>query len=385
MNKKLIYVMGVLILAALACNLPWQNMPEPTEETVVPHSTEMETETKAPTVDETEETPTITPAVSDLPLPIVYYAAPDLVALDPLDGTELMRLPASNFGFAGDGGVTGNGVFYVNSDYDQAYRVGFDGVQQELAFLNPGGDSFAGVILPSPDGTQIAQGAVLSFTAEGGDNQLKTVNTDGTDERILVAETDLDQPLRPTPIKWAADGSALYYMNVIEGIEGFGGLDLLKVDLATGSVETIFPDSGSLTSTSVSPGETYAARAASGDPLSIVIRDLAAGVDQTVTLPAIFKQAWQMVWAPDDSALLVTLGLGNWEADEYSVARIDTKTLDLEFLISDDPTLPRAVAWQTPETIWFNDRDGALWMMDAVTVATTTVVSADARVISISR
>ncbi|MCB2210108.1 hypothetical protein KQH62_04350 [bacterium] len=385
MNKKLVFVIGVLILAALACNLPWQNTPEPTEDTAVPHSTEMETETAAPVETETETPTTVTVEPSALPLPIVYYAAPDLIALDPLDGSDLLRLPAANFGFAGYGGVSGNGVFYVNSDYDQAYRIGFDSVQQELTFLNPGGDSFAGVILPSPDGTQIAHGEVLSFTAVGSDNQLKTVNLDGTGEQILVAETGLEQALRPTPIKWSADGTALYFMNVIEGIEGFGGLDLLKVDLGTGSVETIFPDSGSLTSTSVSPGETYAARAVAGDPLSIVIRDLAAGTDQTVTLPARFRQAWQMVWAPDDSSLLVTLGLGMRESDEYSVARIDPKTLDLEFLISDDPTLPRAVAWQVPETIWFNDRDGALWMMDAVSLGTTTVVAADARVISISR
>jgi hypothetical protein len=385
MNKKVGLAIIVLILAGLACNLPWQSTPTPTEEAPASHSTEMETETAAAKTAETEEVPDVTAAPSGLPSPIVFHAAPELVVLNPLDGAELMRLPAANFGFAGNGGVSGNGVFYVNSDYDQAYRVGFDGVQQELSFLNPGGGSFAGVILPSPDGTQIAQGAVLNFTAEGSDNQLKTVNVDGTGELVLVAETGLEQPLRPTPVKWSADGAALYYMNVIEGIEGFGGLDLLKVDLTTGGVEMIFPDSGGLTSTSVSPGETYAARAVSGDPLSIVIRDLAAGVDQTVSLPAKFKQAWQMVWAPDDSALLVTLGLGMREADENSVARIDPKTLDIKFLISDDPTLPRAVAWQVPETIWFNDRDGALWRMDAVSLATTPVVPSDARVISISR
>jgi hypothetical protein len=82
---------------------------------------------------------------------------------------------------------------------------------------------------------------------------------------------------------------------------------------------------------------------------------------------------------------LVTLGLGNWEADEYSVIRIDPVTLGFESLIADDSTLPRAVAWQMPETIWFNDRDGALWRMDAETLATTMELAGDAPVISISR
>lgn len=378
----------VLILATLACSLPGQGTPGPTAtvETTVPHSTEIATETETASTD-TEaagETPAITAEVPDLPVPVVYHAAPELVALDPLDGTELMRLPAANFGLAGYGGVTGNGVFFIDSDYTQAYRVGFDGTLQELTFLNPDGGSFEGVILPSPDGARVAQGAVLDFTAEGS-SQLKVVHSDGTGERVLVQETARDQPVRPTPIKWSQDGQWLYYMNVIEGVEGFGGLDLLRVDLATGRVETIFPDSGCLCSTSVSPGDVYAARAVAGEPLSIVIRDLAAGTDRTVTLPAKFKQAWQMVWAPDASALLVTVGLGNWEADEYSVIRMDPVTLALETLIADDPSLPRAVAWQVPETIWFNDRDGALWRMDAETLTTTTLFASDARLVSISR
>ncbi len=389
--KKQIGLAGmVFILATLACSLPGQGTPglTATAETTVPHSTEIAAETETATTD-TEaagETPGSTAEVSDLPVPVVYHAAPELlVALDPLNGTELMRLPAANFGLAGYGGVTGNGVFFIDSDYTQAYRVGFDGTLQELTFLNPDGGSFEGVILPSSDGAQIAHGAVLDFTAEGSSSQLKVVHSDGTGERVLVEETDRDQPVRPTPIKWSQDGQALYYMNVIEGVEGFGGLDLLRVDLATGSVETIFPDSGSLRSTSVSPGDVYAARAVASEPLSIVIRDLAAGTDRTVTLPAKFKQSWQMVWAPDASALLVTVGLGNWEADEYSVIRLDPVTLALETLIADDPSLPRAVAWQVPETIWFNDRDGALWRMDAETLTTTTLFASDAPVISISR
>ncbi len=153
------------------------------------------------------------------------------------------------------------------------------------------------MILPSPDGSKIAQGAVLSFDSSGSQVQLKVVDVDGSDEQILVDLT-LDRPLRPTPIKWSEDGETLYYMNVMEGIEGYGGQDLFKVYLDTSIQEQTFPETSPLVSTSVSPNETYAARAVPGDPTGILIRDLVNLTNQTVTLPEKYKQVWQMVWAP---------------------------------------------------------------------------------------
>jgi hypothetical protein len=386
-KKQLWLITAFLILASLACSLPWQSTSTSTSstDTDVPHTIE---ETIAPTEDVMVETPMETTEVPDQTLPIVYgdrsTDPPQLVVLDPLDGSEIMRLDAPDLGYGGIGGVSGSGIFYLDADYQQAYRVGFNNTLQELLFLNPDGGYFEGVILPSPDGTQIAKGAVLSFDTDGSHVQFLTVNIDGTDERVLLDKPALDRPLRPTPIKWSEDGLSIYYTNVIEGIEGYGGLDLIKVDVAVGTSEVIFPDSGGLNSTSVSPGEVYAARAVSGEPLSIVIRDLATGIDQTVTFPMKYRQAWNMVWAPDASSLLVTIGLGNWENDEYSIVKIDPVTLDMTFLITDDDTLPRVVAWQVPETIWLNDTDGNLWKMDSTTL-TMTLVAGDVYVIPISR
>jgi hypothetical protein len=381
--KNKILLAGLsLIFALMACGLPSQGAETPPpEETPLPHTTDViptETETELETeIAATGEAP-------NPPLPIVYAVSDQLVVLDPSDGTELMRLSAPGLSLGGDTRVAGNGVFYLNADYTNAYRVSYDDVLQELLFLNADGGYFEGVILPSPDGTRIAQGAVLTFDASGGRVQLKVVNIDGTGEAILLDQT-LDQPLRPTPLKWSADGETLYYMNVIEGIEGYGGLDLYKVAVDTNTSEQIFPEAGGLVSTSVSPNETYAARAVAGEPMAIVIRDLASGTNQTVTLPDKYRQAWQMVWAPDESALLVTLGLGMFmEGDAYSVIKIDLATLDVTYLVTDDMNLLRAVAWQVPETIWFNDTDGTLWRMDAETL-TLTMVAADAWVFPISR
>ena len=370
----------ILVLALSACSMPTQAVETPTEEeTAVAHSTEeVATETEMAT-----EAPAATEALES-PLPIVYGAGEELVVLDPSTGAEINRIAAPGFGYGGNGGVSENGVFYVDSDYQNAYRVGFDGVVQELLFLNPDGGYFEGVILPSPDGSKIAQGAVLSFDASGSQVQLKVVNVDGTNEQILVDLT-LDRPLRPTPLKWSADGETLYYVNVIEGIEGYGGQDLIKVDIATGVSETVFPAAGGLVSTSVSPNEVYAARAVSGEPMGIVLHDLATGVEQTVTLPDGYQQVWQMVWAPDESALLVTVGQGMFvEGDAYSVLRIDMTTLETSYLVVDDANLLSAVAWQALDTIWLLDTNSTLWKMGAGDL-TLTMVAADARFIAISR
>ena len=380
-KNKVLYAGLVLILATLACGLPAQATETPTVDvTEIPHSTEI-----IPTEIETDTA--ATGEAPDLPLPIVYQLGAGLKILDPADGSEMMQLSAPDLGFGANGTVSAQGVFYVDGDYAHAYRVGFDGAVQALDFLNADGDYFEGLILPSPDGMRVAEGAVLNYASGGSEDslrvQLKAVNIDGSDEQLLVNQTH-DLPLRPTPLKWSADGARLYYTNVIEGIEGFGGLDLYRVDLETGDSEMIFPAASGLVSTSVSPNETYAARAVSGEPLAILIRDLTTDTDQTITLPAVYKQVWQMVWAPDDSALLVTLGQGMWETDAYSVIKIDMASLEVSYLVTDDPSLMRAVAWQVPETIWFNDREGTLWRMDSADL-TLTMVAADAWALAISR
>lgn len=380
MKNKAWFISFILILALSACSLPTQAVETPTvEETSIAHSTEAiatETEVAAETAVATE-----TP---ELPLPIVYGTGEELVILDPATGVEVSRITAPGFGFGWNAFVTGNGVFYVDNNYQNAYRVGFDGAVQELTFLNPDGGYFIGEILPSSDGQKIAHGAIPSYAPEGMQALLKVFNVDGSGEQVLVDQM-LEIPLRPTPIKWSVDGEAVYYMNVVEGIEGYGGRDLYKVELGTNLTEGIFPNADGLVSTSVSPNETYAARAVISDPPSITIRDLVNGTNQTVTLPEKQPQVWQMVWAPDESALLVTVGQGLWtEDDVYSIIRIDLTTLALSYLIEDNVALLRAVAWQVPETIWLMDATSTLWMMNAAD-QTLSRVASDVSFIAISQ
>lgn len=385
MNRNLLFSGLVLIFAALACNLPGRNeLPETPSALNTPEA-HLPEETLTPT----ESTPIVLPTEEpESAQPIIYadrlVDPPELVFLDPFNGDEIERITAPELGYGLIGGATDTSVFYVDEAFQQAYRLLFDGSRQVLDFLIPEGEYFDGVILPSPDGSKVAYGGVLSYDPSGDHVQLKVVNVDGTEEQILVDAHLTDRLTRPTPIKWTDDGQYLFYMNVFVGVGGYGGTDLYSVEIATGESQLIFPDLNCLCSTSVSPDNTKAVRAVMEAPLSLVIKDVAAGTEETIHFPPQYVEAWEMVWAPDSSTLLVTLGMGNWEDDRYSLARINMDSLEMDFLITDDDRLLRPAAWHVMETIWLNDRDGNLWRMDAESLEMT-LIENDARLISYSR
>jgi hypothetical protein len=164
-------------------------------------------------------------------------------------------------------------------------------------------------------------------------------------------------------------------MNVIEGVEGFGGTDLYRVRIDSGVREEIFDDLNCLCSTSVSPNDSTAVRFMQHGTPVMVLKDLATGEEAFVSFPGKYLQAWDIVWAPDSSALIVTMGLGNWEADAYSVIRVDLDSLAQTFLITDDSRLLRAVVWPVMETVWLNDTAGNLWRMNPSTLDLTLTAS----------
>jgi hypothetical protein len=392
MKIKLIIISLVLVITAFSCNLPGSGMITETPAVVTsePHSLESTpTSTKPPVEMPAETTPVseVTPQPAPA-LPVVYgnrtVDPAEVVLIDPGDGTELQRISAPGLGYGGFGGASRSSVVYVEEDFQKVYHLLFDGTLQELDFLNPEGEVLDGVFLPSPDGLRIAHGAVLSFDPSGDHVQLVVVNIDGSGEQILVDEHQTDRLTRPTPIKWSTDGDHLYFMNVFVGVGGYGGTDLHRVEIATGSSEILLADQNCLCSTSVSPDEARAVRAVKDDHLSLVIKNLDTGVEERLDFPTTYTETWEMVWAPDSSALLVTLGLGDWEADQYSLAKVDMESLEISFLFTEDDRLMRPMAWHVMETIWLNDRDGNLWRMDAASQALT-LVATDAWVIPYSQ
>ncbi len=382
MTKELLVLSLLLVLVVAGCSQPVGETPvtpatdQDTPEAQLPdptstplEATPPETQPQTPTT-EMEETPeVITDVISDRPIVYGNWAAdPSIVVLlDPLNGDEIKRLEAPGLGFAIQQGVTETGIFYLDDNQQSVFKLYFDGSVEELGFLHPDGEFFEGVVLPSPDGQYVAHGRIVEFDEAGAQVQLTVSDVDGSNPHILLDERLSDRVTRPTPIKWSNDGLSIYYMNVFEGVGGYGGTDLYRISILTGDREEIFPDGNCLCSTSISPDESSAVRVMQDDGLIMLIKDLDTGDEATLALPDEYLEAWEMVWSPDSSQLLITLGQGDWLDDLYGIIQIDIASLTTTTLVDQDTQLYRASAWHVMETVWLSDGQNGLWMMDVET------------------
>ncbi len=389
MKNKWIMALVVLILVTLAC-VP--GAPNPTDPVTVPTETETgpvvlpsDTETAPPVVEEPTDAlePTIEPTATETPpeplRPVVYYqypADPSLVTVvDPSTGAVLRTFSAPGPGWMGEGAVGGESIFYITSTGTALYRVGFDGVVQDLTFAHPTPGFFDAVILPSPDGQRIAWGSVLSMDASGTDVELKVANIDGSDLRVLL-DGRMTESRRPSPIKFSNDGQYLYYTNMPYGIGGYilfyGGPDLIRINTTTLVAETILPDNKCLCAMEFSPDESKVARIdRSGGSLSLVVHEMAGGAETRFSFPVKYTQAGGIIWSPDGNNLMLTLALGNPDTEVYSVVKIDLVTSVMTYFLSDDARCLRTREWVDPDVAWLSDKDYNVYRMDAATGALT--------------
>lgn len=402
--KRMIKGLGwIMVLSMVACSLPGQVESTPALHEITtpePHQAEfthtpMEMPTAAVTATPTfAVTPTNTtaasllPEISDLLLPIAYVDQsadpPAMVLLDPLNGNEVHRISAVGLSSGSVSTGTQSGFFFIDENLEQVHRLLLDGTVEVLDFLNPDGGPFEGVVLPSPSGERVAHTVVRYDDVGGGDVKLVIFNVDGSGEQILLDEYVPTRPTRPTPIKWSADGQHLYYMHVIENVGGYGGMDLHRIEIFTGISEEIFANADCLCTTSISPDERYAARVLDGQPLTLVIKELETGSETRLALPPDYFYAWEMVWAPDSSELLISVWGYEGNVDIFSILDVSLEDLEVNVLVTDDQRFLQPVAWHVMETIWLNDDEGNLWHMDADS-REMTITANDAWVISYSR
>jgi hypothetical protein len=113
----------------------------------------------------------------------------------------------------------------------------------------------------------------------------------------------------PSPLYWSDDGARFYFTNLPHP-DGCAlltnGVDLHRLDLATGVVTELMPESALWVT--LSPDERQAAFIGYGDR-GLVVRDLATGEERVFPLdlgtqPA---QAGAIVWSPDASRLAYTV------------------------------------------------------------------------------
>ncbi len=220
----------------------------------------------------------------------------------------------------------------------------------------------------SPDGKWLAEGVResqfepcgyrtrLTVTSAAGDVTWKA--WDGL-QNCGLGSTD------PVPFHWSQDGNHLYFTNQPrpDGCAQFvNGSDLYRVELTTGQVTQLMPEAGLWLA--LSPDETQLAYMAYGGR-GLVVRGLASGVEREAKLPQ-GAQAGNIVWSPDQTALLFTLDEGGC-SQMYSVARIDLQTLKQTILVEADERKFVTIGWFESERATLVDNDGNNWWVDVAT------------------
>jgi len=382
MKMKLVAIISVLLMISLACGVATPTVTVPVEHTL---ETEPPVEATTETSALTEETaaPTEEPTATETspePLrPVVYYqynSDPSLVTVaDASTGAIIRTFAAPITGWVPDGAVGGESIFYITNTGTSLLRVGFDGVVQDLGFTHPSPGFFDASILPSPDGQKIAWGSVLNMDTTGTDIILKVANIDGSNV-VTLLDGHMAESRRPSPIKFSDDGQSLYYTNMPYGIGGYilfyGGPDLIKINLTTLVAETILPSNNCLCAMEFSPDESKVARIdRTGSGLSLVVHEISSGTETTFPFPAKYTQAGDILWSPDEGSIMLTLALGNPDAEAYSVVKIDLATSAVTYFLSDDTRCIRTREWVAPEVVWLSDKDYNVYRMDAATGALT--------------
>ena len=299
-----------------------------------------------------------------------------LIVANPVTGETVSTFEASGLTELSTVKVGGPFIFYLDTNTQKVMRVGFDGAAMQLTFITSGSDYFQGDFLPSPDGTLIAWGTNTFDLANGNATRsiLKVANMDGSEEKTIYDETLVDQSILPQPIQWSLDGTTFYYTDSPYGIGGYilfsGGPNLKRVDVASGAITEILPDSGCLCAMTVSPdGETVAVIVGAG-PLELVLHDIETGVERTVEIDPGHLQGGNILWAADGKSLLYTMAVSNFEnpeAEKYAIVKVDAETLEQTVRVADNEALYNTMMWISPEIVWLNDLNGNAWLMNAAT------------------
>jgi WD40-like Beta Propeller Repeat len=387
-RHKMTAAMLAMAMLLLACNT--LNQVPPTVVINVPTRapTQPATATAPPVVEPTPTTePAIEPTADDsgsggggvdnvVLLTDLQTNPPTITVADPFTGKTQSTFEAPGMGLYSLPRVGGPFVFYLNPDTQVINRVGFDGAVTELPFINSGGPSFEGDYLPSPDGTMIAWGTSTFDTSTGADTHI-TLNVawaDGSDQQVLVDEYLSDSSPLPQPIQWSADGRYFYYTNIPYGIGGYilfgGGPDLHRVDVETGEIIEILPDTGCLCPMRVSPDGKTVAYIPGAGTLDFVLHAIESGEERKAEIDPGHLQAGHILWSPDGRTLIYTMAISNFEnteAEQYAIVRVDAATLEQTVIVRNNEALYDAVLWPVADVVWVMDKGGNAWLMNPET------------------
>jgi len=170
----------------------------------------------------------------------------------------------------------------------------------------------------------------------------------------------------PAPLRWSADSAAFYFTNLPhpDGCSVLtNGVDLHRLELATGAVTEVLPEVGLWVS--LSPDESQVAYIAFGDR-GPVTRDLATGAesDAFLDLPVHNAQAGAIVWSPDAARLALTLvhNACSSISQSHSILVLDLASSTFTTVLDHDLSQFITSAWPEPDRLRLTGPLGPYWL-----------------------
>lgn len=300
-------------------------------------------------------------------LPLAALADPNnqqIRIIDPTGTTQDIVLPAPNLLSYTLLLSTPRYIFYLDNANATLYRLD-PTTGETITFPNLPADPTANVyiagFLPSPNGERVAIGVFFGdLNSFSGRSEVLIIDRDGT-QSLLYTETYAQGERIVQPVHWTADGRYIYTVTQPFGIGGYilfwGGISLTRLDVTTGESVVIFPEDAScFCPFSISPDSQYLAWIDTREAqMTLYILDLLSDTTfVTHPLDPTHTQAGSIVWSPFSNALLYTSAAGNFDAEVYSVIRVNLDG-STETLLNNDPRLLESSMWFTDTLIGYLD------------------------------
>mgnify|MGYP002381803431 CR=1 FL=1 len=228
----------------------------------------------------------------------------------------------------------------------------------------------------SPDSSWVAETAYILGEATT-QTRIVVTNTVGAPVWRIEKQWELDPGVivGTRVLRWSRNGLYLYFTTLahVGGCATLtNGSDLQRLELATGEVKEIAPLLGYPIGTwlALSPDDTILAYPKNSESNTIILRDLATGLQRSIDLDLSTDPNYRLgylEWTPDGSFLALTVAIDPciptgepWTAT--SVVLIDVASLHSKFVVKQDSRLLVTEGWADNTHLLLKDQAGKNWI-----------------------
>lgn len=222
----------------------------------------------------------------------------------------------------------------------------------------------------TPVGNWLATSMIVYRPNKGGQmyRNLTITTVEGSTPMTVVDEwlPDLGVGFTfPRPLSWSQNSPVMYWTNTPtpSGCAIFAnGYDLHKLDLSTGDSTSLLEEGGLWLA--ISHDETQVAYI---NGSTLTLHKFATGEDRTVALPE--GQAGQILWAPSDTQLVLTIAenpCGDPAVNTTAIVHVDVTTLDVTTLIKNSLEFLSTQSWDKEEFVLIADNGSGIYHLDPI-------------------